>query len=303
MPNLTLKQRLKKIQNVFPTASILQRQSDDTKQIAKYYKKNRLSYWLFNSREGFVHMGISLDGTFSSRDFYKQVHIVGEVIKSVNAKKVLELATGKATTIRSLAKNNPETTFYGIDLPNGQLRARSKIQNVHLKYGDFHDLSEFADGSMDVIYVIEALCHATDKNKVIAETNRVLRGGGLFVVIDGYFSKELTRYSEDELRAIKLVASSMMVTYNDQNYLKFKELLKINHFLIKESTDFSTNILPSLYRLEAKAQKVVEHPWLGRASLAILGELIIGNTVAGYLMPVCVENGLFEYRYTLAIKE
>src|SRR5579884_980771 len=303
MQNTKLKKRLDNVSRAFPSDKILNRNSSKPSEIAKYYRKNRLAYRLFNSHEGFVHMAISSGDDFSTDDFYRQAVIVDQAIKSIDARKVLELAPGKAATIRYLAKQNPRVEFYGLDLEHGQLNLKQKIKNVHLSYGDFHNLSDYRDGTLDVVYVIEALCHASDKRKVISEASRVLRKGGLLIVIDGYFKAELAKLSDEEKIASELVVKSMMVTDKGQSYKYFTKLLAANGFRVKESRDYTNNILPSLYRLERKAKKLIENPRLAKLITALTGDIVTANAVAGYLMPTCVEGRLFEYRYTLAEKK
>ena len=67
----------------------------------------------------------------------------------------------------------------GIDLNPG-------ADNRYVLPGDFHAIV-FPDGSVDAIYS-NALDHAFDLDKVLAEVRRLLRPGGLFVldVLDGY---------------------------------------------------------------------------------------------------------------------
>jgi len=67
----------------------------------------------------------------------------------------------------------------GLDLNPGE-------DNAYVMYGDFHALV-FPDGSVDAVYT-NALDHVFDLDKVLAEVNRILRPGGLFVadVIAGF---------------------------------------------------------------------------------------------------------------------
>ncbi|MGC1177381.1 MAG: class I SAM-dependent methyltransferase, partial [Candidatus Saccharimonadales bacterium] len=297
-----LNDRLKNIRKVFDPASIVYRDSANPEEISRYYRKNRLAYRLFNSHDGFVHMGISSNGKFSTRDFYEQALIVHRAIKTSKTKKVLELAPGKAATIKYLAQRNPKVEFHGIDLKDGQLEAKNTIKNLKLDYGDYHDLSRFADESMDLIYVIEALCHASNKQKVISEAKRVLRQNGRLIIIDGYYSKKSTELSPDQNLACRLVAKSMMVTDKNQTYEYLINSLKKEGFEIDEEIDYSKSILPSLYRLESKAKKLFERPRLAKFITKVVGEIVTANAIAGYLMPICIQEGLFEYRYTLAMK-
>jgi ubiquinone/menaquinone biosynthesis C-methylase UbiE len=295
-----LKNRLEDIRKVFSINKILARNEADPKAIARYYRKNRLAYRLFNSHQGFVHMGISEGGTFSKSDFYKQAEIVETVIQNTNAQRVLELAPGKGATINYLARRHPDVKFYGIDLKRGQLK-KQNARNLNLNYGDYHDLSAYANGSMDVVYIIEALCHSPDKARVINEVKRVLRADGSFIIIDGYFSANRVN-SEDEALACRLVASSMMVVNQDLSYqFLIKELSK-ESFKVLEMKDYSKNIMPSLRRLESKAIRFFRRPRAARLITLGAGEIVTANAIAGYLMPICVKKELFQYCYTLAQK-
>jgi ubiquinone/menaquinone biosynthesis C-methylase UbiE len=300
--NSSLNDRLAEISKVFEVERILQRDTSSTTEVSRYYRKNRLAYRLFNSHDGFVHMGISKNNKFSEEDFYTQVRIVNRAIQTVQAINVLELAPGKAATIKYLAKSNPETQFYGIDLESGQLKVQQSTSNLKLSYGDYHDLSQYADESMDLVYVIEALCHAADKKAVIAEVSRVLRPNGVFIIIDGYYAKDLNELPTDQRLACELTAKSMMVTSKNQTYTYLTKTLKQCGFTIREKKNYSKEILPSLHRLELKATKLLKRPRLAKAITKSAGEIVTANAIAGYLMPVCVKEGLFQYRYTYALK-
>lgn len=304
MSDQALARRIDKIQQVYDLNDILARPATQTPIIANYYKKNRLAYKFFNSHKGFVHMGISDNGSFSAVDFYKQADLVSDVIKKEKVKYALELAPGKAATLLHLARKHGSVNFYGIDLPKGQLdvKAGYKQKNLELIYGDFHNLNRYEDSSMDIVYVIEALCHAKSKKQVIAEVHRVLRPGGHFVVIDGYFTKPLSQYSAIQQTAVRLAAKSMMVTDKGQSYGEFRDELQAGSFVIEASRDYSKQILPSLYRLESKAAKFFKIPTLGKLIDKIVGPTVAANAIAGYLMPLCVEDKLFSYHYTLARK-
>lgn len=297
-----LHNKLTTIRTVLPVHKIISRNAEDTAQISKYYQKNRIAYQLFNSHKGFVHMGISESNNFSKTDFYAQAKLINKLILDTNAQDVLELAAGKGATIKYLAKQHPSVQFNGLDLPHGQMNAKSKINNLALQYGDYHSLKSYKNISFDIVYIIEALCHAHDKDSVIKEVNRVLRPGGLFVIIDGYFADTSKNLTNDEKVAIELVMKSMMVTTNNQAYSTTLTFLKNNGFKIQDSIDYSKNIMPSLRRLELTASRFFKHRHLANIINRTAGDIVTANAAAGYLMPTCIELGIFEYRYTLAKK-
>lgn len=165
MPVPTIQNKLSAIGKVISINKVLDRDSAKTSEIANYYKKNRFAYKLFNSKDDFVHMGISEGENFSENDFLVQGDLVSLAASEIGARNILELAPGKAATTRYLARKHPNLEFFCIDLPDGQFKAEFKESNVHPSYGDYHDLSDYADSSMDIVYVIEALCHAAVSNK------------------------------------------------------------------------------------------------------------------------------------------
>lgn len=60
MSKYLLNKRINDVESVFDIDALLSRKASSIDQIAKYYRLNRLAYKLVNSKEGFVHMGISL---------------------------------------------------------------------------------------------------------------------------------------------------------------------------------------------------------------------------------------------------
>jgi tocopherol O-methyltransferase len=83
-------------------------------------------------------------------------------------------------------------TVTGVDIVPLQLREARKLaaeagvaDRATFTRGDFTDLPLAAD-SADVVWGIEAICHAEDKTEFIEEAARVLRPGGRLIVADGF---------------------------------------------------------------------------------------------------------------------
>jgi ubiquinone/menaquinone biosynthesis C-methylase UbiE len=297
-----LKQRISLVEKAFDTSAILSRVAGSDESVARYYRLNKWAYKLLHSKENFVHMGISRDGVFKPDDFYGQARAVQERIDTTGATNVLELAAGKGANIRYLAGNNPEVQFYGLDLPNGHLQTANPLANLHLSFGDYHDLSQYQDSSMDIVYIIEALCHAHDRPRVIAEVARVLKPGGQFVVFDGYTTKPRSAMDELELLASDLTFNSMMVDTADIYYGNFKKDLAANGLNVVAEEELSVYVLPSMKRLEPNARRFLQHPHLARLITKVFSDTVTGNAIAGYLMPITTEMGIHCYWYTLARK-
>ena len=64
MQNAFLKKKIKRIKQLFDINKILSRETQKNSEIAGYYRTNRLAYYFFNSKNQFVHMGLSKNGIF-----------------------------------------------------------------------------------------------------------------------------------------------------------------------------------------------------------------------------------------------
>lgn len=91
----------------------------------------------------------------------------------------------------------------GITLSNKQKEKaeRSATQmrlndRVDFKQEDFTD-THFTDGSFDVIWAIESVCHAEDKFKFLTEAYRLLKPGGRLIVADFFSKSDLTGKDKD----------------------------------------------------------------------------------------------------------
>jgi len=292
-----LKTKLSNIENVLNVNNLLARDGG-TDSIRKYYKLNKLAYSIFHSKKGFVHAGLSESDSFKDEDLLAQPKIIGKYIEENNAKEVLELAMGKGANSKYLAEKYPDVNFYGLDLENGQLDINNfkNIQNLRVSYGDYHKLDSFPDEKFDIIYVIDALCHSNNKDVVAKEVYRVLKNGGLFIVIDGYSGKKTNELNEDEVLAKQLNEKGMMLSsfeYIDNAVDKIKSA----GLILVEDKDYSKNIIPSFGRLEKIASKTIFKPKiLGRIVDKILPNEVTFNAVSAYLTPVLIRKGIFCYK-------
>lgn len=299
-----LGQRVRDVGRVFDLERVLQ-VDPSLKSIAKYYRVNRIPYSLFHTRRGFVHMGISRNGSYKEDDLLEQARIVDGFITQDDSK-VLELATGRGANSIYLASKHPKASFYGIDLPNGQLDSAvdkgKKVKNFFPSEGDFHDLSRFDSETFDVVFVVESLCHSNSKGKVLDEAERVLKKGGVFIVIDGFSGKAEEQLTDEEKLAINLVAKGMMVPVFDY-YESFMEEIKRRNFEIILEEDASPLIMPTLKKLERPAKKFFALPtFAAKTIVRSLPTEFTYNSISGYLMPPLINEGIAQYRIVAAKK-
>jgi len=301
--SLELEKRIKKIKRVLNVERILSL-SPDKSSIQKYYKINKIPYTVFHTGSDRIYMGISSDGIYKEDDLLGDARIVEEYILNRKAKTILELATGRGANSYYLAKQFPHCKFLGLDISDAQLslatKKAKKVSNYFPELGDYHDLSRFKDESVDIVFVVEALCYSTEKEKVLHEVCRVLKPDGLFVVFDGYLNKSSESLSAIEKISCGLVEKGMALV-NFESYKSFIEKAKSDFQVYKEE-DLSKFVLPTMSRFENMSARFFGYPNLAGIVSKILPTEFINNSVAGYLMAPLVREGIYCYMLTILSK-
>jgi len=276
---------LEKIGQLFDIPRIIN-EPQGNPQIINYYLINKLPYRFGNSWEGFMHCGISYDGKHKKGDLKEQARIIERYFHDINAKKVLELAYGLGANSAFLAKRNPEITFEGVDLSNKPLRRYTKIPNLHLQLGDYHDLGAFEDNAYDIAFVIEALCYSTNKLQVLREVKKKLRRGGLFIVIDAYTRDRLIPLSQTEDIMWKLIAKNTAIeTFESTSDV---EAYMREEYSIIVTKDYSQCVLPSIERWESLTHYYCNHPIFARIANRLIPFDIVKHVMVVLFLPISV---------------
>ena len=210
-----------------------------------------------------------------------------------NAKKVLELAYGLGANSAFLPSRNPHIMFDGVDLSLKPLKRYTKMPNLHFQLGDYHDLSTFEDNAYDIAFVIEALCHSTDKLRVLREVKKKLKRNGLFIIVNGYYRDRTTPLSQSEEITLRLIEKSLSVDNHES--IKDVERYFREEYTIAEANDFSQCVLPSMIRLESWGLRYFDHPTFAKIVYKILPFDVIKNIIAVSLLPTSIKRQIFCY--------
>ncbi|MEJ6491775.1 MAG: class I SAM-dependent methyltransferase [Flavobacteriales bacterium] len=298
-----LKEHLAVIEKIFETDKILNEDINLTK-IQKYYRDSNFGYNLAHSKEGSVHMAINYDGVFHEDGYYEQVKEIDEIIKKKEAR-VLELGCGKGFNSKYLAERNPNIGFQGIDVTERHLKyaaAKSKeIENLTVAFGDFHEL-QFNDQQFDYVFELESVCHSDNPEKVLSEVHRVLQPGGKFILFEGFRTKNFDHLSPNQKKASYLIEKTMGVNngHNIEEWLKIAE--KIG-FEVEVNDDISEAIMPNLSRFHRLAGKYFKRVGLAKVVYKIMSKNLIKNTIAGWLMPFSIMQGMQSYNRIILLKK
>ena len=290
---------LNQVRNVFDISNILEKRQARP-QIIHYYFINRLTLLFYNSN-GFFHYGISYDGKYKKDDHKEHARIIERYIRERGAKKVMELGSGLGPNIAFLARRNPHVVFDGVDLSNKPLNRNTTPSNAFFYFGDFHHLSQFEDDSYDIIYIIEALCYATDKSRVLHEARRKLRAGGLLIVFDGYQRGRVEPLNPSEGVMWGLISKSLACETIER--VQVVEDYMRKEFSIIEVNDLTQCVLPSLFRFARLARFYFRHPALARAVNTFVPHDVVKNTIHILLLPISVERQVGCYYMHVLQKE
>ena len=272
-------------------------EKNSLQEIQSYFKVNKWAYRHFHSQDGFMHFRISRNGAFSDEDVYYQPDTVASYIN--DGDNVLELGFGNGSNLLYLAHCFPGAHFTGKDL---QLLERDDVpSNVTTLQGDYSDLSQIADSSIDVAFAFETVVHNTDKEKIYREVCRVLKPGGVMIVYDYALSAAYGTFDAHTQKAIALIskgcASAMIESLDELNSHYTNSGLTI-----VRTTDVSDETLPDLRRLERKAAKIMDRPTVAKLMFALLPEQFVTNIIVGYLGYDSCKSGVITYQEWLLKK-
>lgn len=294
---------LAKIDRTFGINKLFELQADkDT--IVRYYTESERGYRIFHSRDGSVHMTLTTPDAPSLKDNLGQARFAQKHVQELSARSILELGCGKGFNLAYLARLSPEAELVGIDLTPAHINIASKkyagLRNLRFILGDFQSLPQ-ENQTFDLVFEVEAVCHAPDAASVFREVYRVLRPGGRFVIFDGFRAEDLSSYSEDMQVAVRLVELTMAV----KQFPTLDQWLSIARetgFTVLCTNDLSSAIIPNLERFQFLARGFYKYPWFSNQLTRVLPPSLVKNSVAGLLMPFTVSAGAQRY-YSIALEK
>ncbi|HZT81807.1 MAG TPA: methyltransferase domain-containing protein [Gemmataceae bacterium] len=172
--------------------------------VIAYYDQNQFLYNLFWSKAA-LHYGFWEPGTRTLAEAIANTdRFVADCLELGPADRVLDAGCGTGGTSLYLAEHYP-VEVVGISLSEVQLRqarrrAAASPAGPRLAFHrrDF-TRTGFAEGSFSRVIGIESACHAPVKSQFLRELFRLLRPGGLLVVIDAWLRREPAPGREEEL--------------------------------------------------------------------------------------------------------
>jgi arsenite methyltransferase len=252
--------------------------------VVAYFTRSAPLYFFAHSMRGAMHMALNPDGRFDRRGYQAQSLIVERHIGRQEARRVLEIGCGRGFNLLNLARRNSDVAFVGVDLTPLHVRAARmaarRRRNLDIDEGDFHRLP-YADESFDLVFSVEAICHAADVYQVMKEVRRVLRPGGRFVTIEPWRRPEFETLGRSARDAAQLI-ETVFVLPNLQEFDRWLERTTTLGFEPILTEDVTAATLPNLEKLRRQALRWRRFAW-GRAATE--------NALATILMGECFRDG------------
>lgn len=241
------------------------------RDIVHYYEE---SYWDYRTvwmdgKNLALHYGFWEPGIRThSQSLCNMNRVLADLAAIRPREAVLDAGCGIGGSALWLAENRG-VTVTGISLSPAQVeqarrhaRRRRAADRVRFEVADFCH-TPFADGSFDVVWGIESVCHALDKYAFVKEAFRLLKPGGRLVCSDGYAMRR--EYTDSEWRAIRTCLDGWQIP-NLATLDEFAKYLENAGFGSVRFRDVTVHILPSSQRLYRIAR--LTHP-LQRVMVAL----------------------------------
>jgi len=171
------------------------------------------------------------------------------IFNTISAGKVLDVASGKGSFVRYLTetlKDYDEITAIDLDDNRSTFEAAFKDKKVRFIEMDAHRM-KFADAIFDTVCLAYSLHHLVDPALALAEMARVLKPGGLMVIVemysDGQTETQLTHVLLHHWWAAVDTARGIThhETFNRQQIIDMVNPLGLKDLSITDYCDLSDN--------------------------------------------------------------
>ncbi|MBC7450973.1 MAG: class I SAM-dependent methyltransferase [Cytophagales bacterium] len=224
-----------------------------TNDIARYYdvsEDHYVFFWDLNQSHA-LHYGYWDTNTKSFREALANINkLMADTAGITEGMKVLDAGCGVGGSTMWLAAHK-SASVKGITLSHKQAKRgnenialNSLSDKAKLEVQDFTQTS-YPSASFDVVWAIESVCHADDKNAFLKEAYRLLKPGGKLILADFFIERDANPAEQKEIDAW---THGWAVPFFEKTKT-FQSMLSDNGFQHTEMKDITQNIVRSAKRL------------------------------------------------------
>lgn len=157
---------------------------------ANYFPKEEIS-WAVKYFLDALHYKLKAEFENMYQIFPKEIDKVDGRYREVKkyaekAQKILDAGCGKGRFDKNLMEDFPQKEFHGMDISNNILQETPK--SLITKQGTLLN-APYQNESFDLVYCVEALEHAVNVEAAIKELGRLVKKGGILLIIDKNLKK------------------------------------------------------------------------------------------------------------------
>jgi tocopherol O-methyltransferase len=175
--------------------------------------------------------------------------------------------------------------------------AKKGIKNVRFLEASYFKMP-FEDNSVDVVWAIEAVCHAKDKSQFYKEAFRVLKPGGKLLIGENLRTARPLEKEKEEL--LKEIFHSWAIPDLD-TFAEHHSHALGSGFSSFESKDVTANMMVSYRNLEEMCKRWA---WLNKLlhNAGIISTVRRDNMLGSLKQYKAIKEKVFTYNHLLAIK-
>lgn len=273
-----------------------------TDAIKKYYSDTQFEYRLvWNWRSKFtpaLHFGYYDD---KATDHHRSVIRANEVLAEWGdiqpGARIIDAGCGLGHSTLWLAEHyNAQVT--GITIVPKQVETmqkfivKNKIKNVDFIEASYLNMP-FEDNSVDVVWAIEAVCHAKDKSQFYKEAYRVLKPGGKLLIGENLRTARPMEPEKEEL--LKKIFHSWAIPDLD-TFEEHQSHALGSGFSSFENKDVTANMMVSYRNLEEMCRR---WSWLNKLLYAagIISKVRRENMLGSLKQYQAIKQGVFTYNH------
>jgi tocopherol O-methyltransferase len=186
------------------------------------------------------------------------------------------------------------------DIERGRRYARRRNVADRVTF-ELQDMTRtgFPDGSFDVVWAIESVCHVPDKRGFLAEARRLLKPGGRLVIADAFRQRRPFGPADERLLHDWL---SPWVVPDLMTPDEFTAAAEDNGFSRVQLEDVSAHVWPSSRRMY-RLMRILYPLGIARRAIGLFTDVQLANRRSALEQHRVVRRGLLVYGLVVASRE